>query len=402
DTVAVADLRLTDAAGAPLAGEVATFPDRIDCATRLGRFRICFADPETLVVVAPPVACGISFTALAPAAGDELTGVADRAVVWRTTDAATCDDAEGAEGTRRIRCRFAPAADAALAIRVGPGDLAPAPLPAAAATLAAARDRWRDWFAAAPEVAAPYRAQAAWAWWVLRANQIRLRFDPRWAGVAPSKIGYVAVWNWDSCFHALALRHIDCALARDQIRLLLAHQQPDGMLPDVIHDHGVLAHMADLPPNELARFVTPDMPRASRDTALRTPITKPPLLAWSVRNIDAVAPDDAFLAEIYPVLVRAHDWWPRETDRDGDGLCAYDHPYSSGLDDSPLWDGGPSVTAPELNAYLALDCDALAEIAERIGRSGDAPRWRQQAQRLTERLLALQWDAAIGLFWASR
>jgi glycogen debranching enzyme len=164
----------------------------------------------------------------------------------------------------------------------------------------------------------------------------------------------------------------------------------------------VLAYVADLPPNERARFAPPEMPEPARAAALRTPLTKPPLLAWTVFQIDAAAPDDDFLAETYPALVRAHDWWRRETDRAGDGLCAYDHPYSSGLDDSPLWDGGPPVTAPELNAYLALGCDALADIAARIGRAGDAPRWREEARRLTERLLALQWDPAAGLFWATR
>ncbi|HET7092856.1 MAG TPA: hypothetical protein VFI22_05240, partial [Thermomicrobiales bacterium] len=166
DTVAVADLRLIDADGAALDPSVTTFPDRIECATRLGLFRICFADRETLVVAPPPVVCGVSFAvpaASVDAAGEEPTGAADRAVAWRTTDAATCDIAAGAEGTQRVRCRFEAAADAALAICVGPGDWPNSPALGAGEALAAARDRWQAWFAAAPEVVEPYRAQAAWA-----------------------------------------------------------------------------------------------------------------------------------------------------------------------------------------------------------------------------------------------
>ncbi|MGG8408182.1 amylo-alpha-1,6-glucosidase, partial [Streptomyces sp. 12297] len=52
----------------------------------------------------------------------------------------------------------------------------------------------------------------------------------------------------------MGLRHAWPALARDQILLLLDHQLPDGRLPDVVHDHGVLAETTDLPRSDLARL----------------------------------------------------------------------------------------------------------------------------------------------------
>ena len=46
----------------------------------------------------------------------------------------------------------------------------------------------------------------------------------------------------------------------------------------------------------------------------------------------------------------------------------YGHPYSSGLDDSPIFDGPLPTTAPDLGAYLVLQDLELARFAERFGR----------------------------------
>ena len=56
----------------------------------------------------------------------------------------------------------------------------------------------------------------------------------------PSKIQYVGLWLWDSALHALAYRHMDPELARNQIRAMIAHQLPNGMLPDAIYDDGLV------------------------------------------------------------------------------------------------------------------------------------------------------------------
>ena len=73
--------------------------------------------------------------------------------------------------------------------------------------------------------------------------------------------------------------------------------------------------------------------------------------------------DREFLDEIYEAVVRWNRWWFDYNDTDGDGLPEYQHPFSSGLDDSPLWDDGMPVTAPDLNTYLVLQEEALARMA---------------------------------------
>jgi len=269
--------------------------------------------------------------------------------------------------------------------------------------LMAATRRWRAWFAAAPEVEEPLRAQYYFAWWVLGVNLIALRFCPHYQGVVPSKLGYVGVWHWDAYFHALALRHVDMRLAKDQFRILLEHQLASGMIPDVVHDGGVLAFSSDMVAGDAAnslKYVGADSVLGRR--MMQTPITKPPLTAWASWKLYEFDGDVDFITEIYDRSVRSQAWWFRENDVDGNGLPEYQHPYSSGIDDSPLWDEGPPVESPDLSSYLALQYDHLAKLALVLDKGDEAARWRRQAEGLVERLIRLRWDEEAGLFWASR
>jgi glycogen debranching enzyme len=87
---------------------------------------------------------------------------------------------------------------------------------------------------------------------------------------------------------------------------------------------------------------------------------------------------------------------------DGNGLCEYQHPFSSGLDDSPLWDDGMPVQAPDLNTYLCLQQEALSRIAAALGERDDAALWAQRADDMAQRLIRLAWDNKAGVFWATR
>ncbi len=398
ERVAVRRLRPT-LAGAPLSATFSARPDRVDIATPAGDFRLAFADPETLVVRVPPGETGITFEL--PHGGHAPVERPDRAFIggdterWLSWRGVASTARTGPNGHPRVSLRPDDLNAGLIAIRIS--DVAASPWPAVADALERADARWRAWFSRIPAVPEPMRDMALHAWWVLAANQILPGSDPRRAGVAPSKIGYVGIWNWDACFHALGLRHGDPEAAKDQLRIILAHQLPDGMLPDVIHDAGVLASTADLPPAEQG-FGLP----AGWDPAMAIPLIKPPLLAWAARAIWEIDGDSAFLREVYAPIVAAHEWWLRTADPDGNGLFAFNHPFSSGLDDSPLWDGGPPVESPELSAYLALQCDELAAIAEILGHPAESTRWKEQAGRLTRALVEHRWNARAGLFASTR
>ena len=194
--------------------------------------------------------------------------------------------------------------------------------------------------------------------------------------MTPSKIHYVGVWQWDNFFHALAYRHVDSRLAEDQLRILLDHQREDGMIPDAVHDEGTVTHLT---------------------FPVDADVTKPPLIAWAAWKIYERTHDAEFLNEIYEPLVRWNRWWFEYNDLDGDGLCEYRHPFSSGLDDSPLWDDGMPVTSPDLNTYLCLQQEALSKIAHVIGAEGDAAMWARRADEMVERMMDELWDEKAGL-----
>ncbi|WP_250574122.1 amylo-alpha-1,6-glucosidase [Nonomuraea sediminis] len=246
--------------------------------------------------------------------------------------------------------------------------------------------RWGEWFSRMPAVPEELRERAEMAWWTLAVNLVRIRGRE---SLIPSKYGYVGLWNWDSYFHAIGLRHAEPELAREQIRILLDNQRPDGLIPDVVHDHGVLAETTDLPRSDLARLAQHVGGEPIREPV---PVTKPPLTAWAVWKIHEADPDVGFLGEVYERLVRSQEWWFARSDPDGDGLAEYLHPYSSGLDDSPIWDHGPRAEPPDLNSYLALQYDRLADIAEVLGKSGDATMWREKAQAVVDLLVARRWN----------
>ncbi|MFF0245056.1 amylo-alpha-1,6-glucosidase [Streptosporangium sandarakinum] len=262
--------------------------------------------------------------------------------------------------------------------------------------LARAAERRREWFARMPAVPAELRERAEQAWWTLGVNLLSVAFAGGREGVVPSKLGYVGIWNWDSYFHAVALRHADPELARDQLRILLDHQRPDGLIPDVVHDRGVLAETTDLPRSDHDRLAQHVGGPAAPGEPIGgvVPVTKPPLTAWAAWKIHEAAPDLGFLDEVYRPIARSQRWWLTVSDPDGDGLAEYLHPYSSGLDDSPIWDHGPRAEPPDLNSYLALQADRLGDIAEALGRTAEAEEWRRQAARHVELLVARRWNGS--------
>jgi len=380
--------RLTDGDGAPLAFRTVSYPHRIDCLTDLGTFTLAFADPETLLLTLPPRPCGVSFEARLDRVRTDrrggtlrLTGDIRRNIAYTTNAPILRNEIDSPEAGRQVvRLQLAPRGEGeALQLNITPRLGFNRYLPDVGPALEAAARSWHSWFASAPEVEPGLREQYYYAWWVMRSGLISTRFYTTREAMTPSKIHYVGVWQWDAFFHALAYRHVDRHLAHDQLRILLDHQRDDGMIPDAVHDEGTVTHL-DLP--------------------VDADVTKPPLLAWAAWKLYQVDGDVQFLNEIYEPIVRWNHWWFEHNDLDGDGLCEYQHPYSSGLDDSPLWDEGMPVTAPDLNTYLTLSQEALANIADALGEQREAAEWRQRAAVQAQRMIDRLWDPQAGLFWA--
>jgi glycogen debranching enzyme len=144
--------------------------------------------------------------------------------------------------------------------------------------------------------------------------------------VCPSHNSYPFQWFWDSCFHAIALVHLDPELAKQEIRCLLQGAQPDGFLPHMLlwdrqlHDQAMRDYS----------IVLAD--------PFYTATVQPPVLARAVWRVYHATKDRDFLVEVLPATMRFYRWLKAYRDPDDDHLIAIIQPDESGLDASPKYD----------------------------------------------------------------
>ena len=257
----------------------------------------------------------------------------------------------------------------------------------------------------------------------------RQRGRAEWCGheydfVCPSTGTYPFQWFWDSCFHTVALAHLDPARARSEVRSLLRNAQPDGFVAHVTF---------------WQREAYEEMLK-TYSIAYRTPYLsdciQPPVLAEAVAAAAQGDGGDAFLAEILPAVRRYFDWLHRVRDPDRDGLIATLQPDESGLDHTPKYDAYLGIEGTELEDYtaawervagpyegvgrnpermFALDRfvvedvlvntiygenqRVLAGLLERVGDAAGADDMRARADATTASLVAKCFDRGRGLFF---
>ncbi len=379
----IRDLYLLDENGEELDFTVITYPHIVHMQTAVGDFAFVFQDAKTIALGLPPqTTVGVRFHVQpqfweTTEDGGVFKGV--RNLIYTSSCETVRNEITPDKGGYTVDYIVRAAGDSAITITIS-DDLqalsGPQPL---STSSAAAEARWRNWFERVPPVDEEYRPSYAYAWWIMANNLIGPQGEIVYEAMMPSKLSYVGLWLWDSAMHALAYRHVDPELARNQIRTMLACQLEDGMLPDAIYDEGVIATI---------------------DHPISAEVTKPPILAWAALKLHETDPDPEFLKEIYIPLVRWNAWWFSMNDDDVDGLVQYNHPYSSGLDDNPLWDYGMPVESPDLNTYLCVQMGSLAEIAEILGIEFEAAMWRKRASAIVRRMIKDMWDDESGLFRA--
>ncbi|AUH39338.1 MGH1-like glycoside hydrolase domain-containing protein [Streptomyces sp. CMB-StM0423] len=301
----------------------------------------------------------------------------------------------------------------------------------------------------------PWRAAAA----VLLGN---------WTGTStvPSRTLYPHQWSWDSAFVAIGLRHLSPRRAQRELEMLLGAQWGDGRIPHIVFNPAV-PHAAYFPGPDFWRSAGSPAgagggtagpgagARAGAPAHTQTSgIVQPPvhaLAALLVHRADpAASARRGFLARVYPRLLAWHRYLTEDRDLGGAGLAAIVHPWESGMDNSPCWDGllariepapaasfrradldhgdpadrptdldygryvrlaadyrdagyadagvrhGFAAEDPCVNALLIASEEAMAEIAAELG--ADPGGHRERAARLTEALVARLWDADAGIF----
>lgn len=160
-----------------------------------------------------------------------------------------------------------------------------------------------------------------------------LKHNDRGNFTVPAGDLYPHQWLWDSCFIAIGLRHLDNKRAKTELASLLRGQWSNGMFPNIIFSKGSEHHRL----RELWRsYLSPYSP----DKVATSGITQPPMLAEAIVRVGQkmrLAERRTWYEQMYPHLLKYHEWLYRERDPHGEGLVILLHPYESGLDNSPPW-----------------------------------------------------------------
>lgn len=168
--------------------------------------------------------------------------------------------------------------------------------------------------------------------------------DRNWTGTStvPSRALYPHQWSWDSGFVAIGLRHVSPLRAQRELETLLAAQWGDGRVPHIVFNPAV-PHTAYFPSPDFWQSSVAGAKAGAPRHVETSGIVQPPihaLAAWLVHEADpAASARHGFLRRVYPRLVAWQRYLTERRDLGGRGLASILHPWESGMDNSPVWDG---------------------------------------------------------------
>ena len=346
-------------------------PWRLELRARGGRAAFAFSDVETLRFTASGVELrllpchAVSTTVPGPDGGwligDYPSGTfqhlrAGRGTTLRVAGGRGEFDMKGVGKDRAVVARFTGGERVSGALRVTRSEGAwREPLAPVARAAADRRADWQAWLARMPEVPARYRAAGRRAWLINWLCTVRPEGSLTRRAILMSKNWMTNVWSWDNCFNALAVARADPGLAWDQLLLMFDHQGPNGELPDSVSDLG---------PSYI--FV------------------KPPIYGWTVMGLVRALGRrrcSKYVRALYGPLCRLTEWWYTCRDYDADGMCQYHHGNDSGWDNATAFDQGYPTEGSDLAAHLVLQTEALAWMAQSMGRPKEAVAWRRRSKR---------------------
>jgi hypothetical protein len=206
--------------------------------------------------------------------------------------------------------------------------------------------------------------------------------------------GYV-LFDWDTFFAATLAGLGDRDLAYANVMEILREETPNGFVPNLARPGG---------------WKTFDH-------------SEPPVGAITVLGLYQQFHDRWFIEDTFGPLLSWNRWWDGHRQKQGYLAWGNDGPteptnlddhfretgagtiYESGLDNSPMYDGAgydPKLHLMEIadvglmSMYIA-DCDALARIADELGRAAEAKELRTRADRYRASLATL-WSEPDGIF----
>ena len=207
-----------------------------------------------------------------------------------------------------------------------------------------------------------------------------LRLNDRGGYTVPTEGLYPYQWNWDSAFAAMGFAQFNVDRAWVEFETLFSGQWDNGMVPHI------LFHQVDegyFPGPEMWKSVGP-IPSSG--------ITQPPVAATMVRLVFECNPNVglARLAPLYDKIVAWHDWFMAW--RLDQGAVCTTHPWETGRDNAPDWDGAMAAIDPVgVGEYRRRDTSHVDSEMRPTREDYDRYVW------LVQRGARLNWDDAAML-----
>lgn len=161
---------------------------------------------------------------------------------------------------------------------------------------------------------------------------------------------YPYQWNWDSVFAAAGFAEHDLPRAWEEIETLFSGQWPNGMVPHI------LFHKVDP-----SYFPGPDV-WGGVGPLPSSGISQPPIAATFIRALHALDPEGSE-ARVRALIPRLRDWhrWFFDWRGEGGAICV-SHPWETGRDNCPDWDGPFANIQPEgIEQYYRRDTTHVKE-----------------------------------------
>lgn len=215
--------------------------------------------------------------------------------------------------------------------------------------------------------------------------------DLKHDGVVPATNRFDAFWAWDSWEHAAALSIFNPWLAKQQMLVMFDEQTPEGMVIDLLS--------IDKKENNKA-------------------CSKPPIASWGTYMVYQRTKDAEFLKEMYPKLIKFHQWRFKYRDHDQNGLCEYGGigdkihfgQWESGMDVAVKFHGAKMLNnspgaysldqeSVELNSYLCAEKFYLSYFAGILGKKEEAKLFKEEGLRMRKQIQNLFFDSESGFFY---
>jgi len=219
-----------------------------------------------------------------------------------------------------------------------------------------------------------------------KAAEAVLRANDRGGYTVPTAGLYPYQWNWDSAFAALGFAEFDIDRAWRELETLAEGAWPNGMWPHILF-------RADDPdyfpgPSVWGAGASVGAPIASSG------VSQPPVAATVARILYERDPEVglARLRALFPKLLAWRDWFHRDR-RGRSGTILVTHPWESGRDNSPDWDGAMArVPIRDLGPFQRRDTGhvdpAMRPTKEDYDRYLSLVAWGREAGWDTHRIAA--------------